>query len=97
MPFCKMSLEHFRLFYYECDTNYADEVSRLADGCFDNAVAEFSLPKKADKYDFYLCPSIAEYIRLTGKTADTYEDWMVGWADYGLKRLCILSPRVVKD
>lgn len=33
----------------------------------------------------------------TGKSKETYQDWMVGNVDYSRKRLCILSPRVVYD
>lgn len=33
----------------------------------------------------------------TGKTAETYQPWMVGFADYAKRFLCVLSPRAVCD
>ena len=49
------------------------------------------------KFDFFLCPDVDSFIEYTGKSKETYQDWMVGNADYNRKRLCILSPRVVYD
>lgn len=94
MKFNKFNTEHFCVLFDDLDKEYAKIVSTQIEYYYDKAKTDFSLPNSQEKYDLFLCPNVDEYIRLTNKTADTYEDWMVGWADYKLKRICILSPRI---
>lgn len=43
-----------------------------------------------------ICTSIGEYISETGKNLSEYEDWMVAHASITEKKICILSPKIVK-
>lgn len=88
---------HFILHYDERDHALAESLRRRADEDFERVTRDFSLTVPAEKFDFYLCPDVAAYQEITGYTEETYETWMVGWADYERRRLCILSPRVVRD
>lgn len=40
----------------------------------------------------YLCSSIPEYLQQTGKQAEDYEPWMVGYADSRQGKICLLLP-----
>lgn len=88
---------HFTLRYDDRDRALAETLRLSADGTFDRVARDMGVQPAGKKYDFYLCPDVAAYMEVTGYTAETYETWMVGWASDTQRRLCILSPRVVKD
>ncbi len=87
--------KYFDLSYDEMDAPWVPHIIQTMDATFESVLKDFHLPARNERYSFFLCQDVAQYISLTGKTEAEYEDWMVGWADYHLKRLCILSPRVV--
>ena len=93
----RLETAHFTLLYDNRDRVLAEQVSRRADETYDRVAKAFALTPAGSKFDFYLCPDVSAFMACTGKTPETYEDWMVGWAGYEQRRLCVLSPRVVMD
>ncbi len=89
--------EYFDLYYNEIDKDLIDEIIRIADSSFARVICDFNITVPNEMYSFFLCKDVEEYIACTGKKKEDYREWMVGWADYKLKKLCILSPRVVAD
>ena len=88
---------YFSVFYNEADCNIIEQIVTLIDNTYDNTVKRFELKKDDKKFKFMLCPSRESYKKLTGKSDDEYEEWMVGNADYENRTLCILSPNIVND
>ena len=97
LPWNRMETAHFTLYYADADEPLAQRLAGHVDRVFDSVSRTFSLAPAEEKFDFYLCPDVNAFMERTGKTRDTYETWMVGWAGYELRRLCVLSHRVVKD
>lgn len=89
--------ECFDLYYNEIDENLIDEIISIADSSFAKVICDFNITVPGERYAFFLCKDVEEYITCTGKKKEDYREWMVGWADYNLKKLCIISPRVVAD
>lgn len=89
--------KHFELSFCENDAAYAVKISRMIEDVYSQIITTFALTDSEETYRFVLCRDVQEYIRETGKTADDYEQWMVGWADHRQKKLCILSPCAVTD
>lgn len=88
---------YFSVFYDKADNNIIEQIVTLIDGTYDNTVKRFRLKKDNNKFKFMLCPSRESFKKLTGKSDDEYEEWMVGNADYEHRTLCILSPNIVND
>ena len=88
---------YFSVFYDKADNNVIEQIVTLIDGTYDNTIKRFRLKKDNDKFKFMLCPSRESFKKLTGKSDDEYEEWMVGNADYENRTLCILSPNIVND
>lgn len=44
-----------------------------------------------------IVPDVQSFKGLAGKSDDEYQEWMVGNTDYEEKKLCLLSPNVVRD
>lgn len=89
---------HFHIWYHESDSSLLAQIREDAENAYEKVSCDFGLQEiRAEKYEFYLCPDVESYLVFTNKTRESYQDWMVGWADYHLRRLCILSPRVVRD
>ncbi len=88
---------YFDLYYDAIDEPLIKDLRQTVDTDFERILSDFDLPVPGERYFFFLCRDVAEYIARTGKTAEEYEEWMVGWADYHSRKLCILSPRVVAD
>lgn len=89
--------KYFDLFYERLDEPWVPHITGTIDAAFEKVLSDFHLSVPKERYSFFLCQDAAQYISLTGKTEAEYQAWMVGWADYHLRRLCILSPRVVVD
>lgn len=67
-----------------------DAAARLADDfALENVL---SLP-----FDVYLCAGVDDYVRLTGKRKEDYQDWMVGWSDLSARRICLLPSAVSRE
>lgn len=88
---------NFRIFYDEADTEMLETVKVKIQTAYTKVRQDFSITQNAGKFDFFLCPDVDSFIEYTGKSKENYQDWMVGNADYKRKRLCILSPRAVRD
>lgn len=88
---------HFQLSFSQEDAKFAQRISAEIERLYMQITTEFAIPDPGTRYQFMLCRDVGEYLRETGKDKDCYELWMVGWADYSQKKLCILSPHVVTD
>lgn len=88
---------YFSVFYDKADYNIIEQIVTLIDDTYDNIVKRFELKKDNNKFRFLLCPSRESFKKLTGKSDDEYEEWMVGNANYENRTLCILSPNIVND
>lgn len=87
----------FNFEYDEADNEFADTVISVAEGTYKEVTARFQISVVKDRFTFRICPDIAAFIKAAGKTAETYQTWMVGNTDYARRFVCILSPRVVHD
>lgn len=90
-----LETQHFHLSFCAEDRVFAEKIVELIEGVYSQIIATFEISDSGEMYRFVLCEDIPEYLQETGKRADEYESWMIGWADYSRKKLCILSPRAV--
>ena len=97
MILSKTETTTFDIFYNDIDTEIVEKIKVKIETVYRKVQQDFLLPLNAEKYEFFLCPDVDSYIEYTNKSKEAYQDWMVGHADYSKKRLCILSPRVVRD
>ncbi len=88
---------YFYVFYDESDGSIIEQIVTLIDETYDCTVKRFGLNADTSKHRFMLCPSRASFKKLTGKSDDEYEGWMVGNENYENRILCILSPNIVED
>lgn len=88
---------YFSVFYDEADNNIIGQITAFMDDTYSNIVNRFGLQTGSSKFKFLLCPNRESFQKLTGKTDDEYEAWMVGNSDYEKRMLCILSPNIVND
>ncbi len=89
--------KHFEICFCESDADYGIKISTIIEDVYSRITTSFSITDSEETYRFVLCRDVPEYLRETGKSADHYEPWMVGWADHRQKKLCILSPHAVTD
>lgn len=89
--------EHFTIWYDTIDSDIAKEYSILIENTYTLICNNFGfiMNKETGKFQFYICKSVEDYLYFTNKKKEDYKDWMVGWSDYSLRRLCLLSPKVV--
>ncbi|MCM1026676.1 MAG: hypothetical protein NC432_09580 [Roseburia sp.] len=83
---------HFHILYHREDSDFAGEFIHRIEPFYLETCEKASLPSGDDSYDLYICGTEEEFIALTGKSRETYQEWMVGNTDLSRKRLCILSP-----
>ncbi len=83
--------------YEEADNELAEAFISAAEGTYEEVTARFQISVMKDRFTVKICPNTAIFIQAAGKTAETYQSWMVGNADYTKRLVCILSPRVVRD
>ncbi len=88
---------NFCILYDEADSEFIDEIKEVLRSTWERVQSDFSLPADEKPIEFYLSPDVEHFIEYTGKSRETYQDWMVGWADYGSRKICALSPRIVQD
>lgn len=93
----KIDSKYFTVCYDEKDNNVIDRILAVIDTTYESIISTFNLKKDAARFTINLCPDVATFKELTGKSDDEYQDWMVGNADYVKRQLCILSPNVVHD
>ena len=89
--------KYFDFYYKDIDTDVKDIVTRAIDEIYEKVTADFRVQVTDTKYEFYLCADVDDYLIYTGKAKEDYQEWMIGWADYETRRVCILSPRIVTD
>lgn len=87
----------FHFEYEEADKELAGIIIPAAEDTYEDVASRFQIPLMKDRFTFKICPDTAAFIKATGKTAETYQMWMVGWADYARRFVCVLSPRAVRD
>ena len=89
--------KYFHIFYSDIDSSIIDQIIIEVDGMYERVINIFELKKSTKMSDFYLCPDV-ETFKFHAKIRDEdYQEWMVGDTDPVNNRICILSPRVVKD
>jgi hypothetical protein len=93
----KIETRHFNVNYSEKDEYIVEQISKLIDDTYENIIHSFDLSGDVEKFEFILCPDVTTFIEKTGKTAEQYQEWMVGNADYIQRKVCILSPNAVTD
>lgn len=93
----KTTIGNFAILYDEIDSELIDEIKEVLSSTYQRVQEDFSLPTGEGQIEFYLSPDVEHFIEYTGKSREAYQDWMVGWADYGSKKICALSPRIVLD
>ena len=82
---------NFCILYDEADSEFIDEIKEVLRSTWERVQSDFSLPADEKPIEFYLSPDVEHFIEYTGKSRETYQDWMVGWADYGSRKICALS------
>ncbi len=87
----------FSVVYDEKDANIIEPFLSVIDSTYESIIRIFKLEKSSGKFTLHICPDVHSFKRLTGKSDDEYQEWMVGNADYSNKKLCLLSPNVVHD
>lgn len=88
----QISAEYFDIFCEEEVFEFAQYLEQILDAALENVISDFSLPPPPERYQVFVCQDRAEYICRTGKRAEEYQDWMVGWADK--QTVCLLDPEV---
>ncbi|MCH5349483.1 MAG: hypothetical protein J1E40_09180 [Oscillospiraceae bacterium] len=91
------STKYFNFFYSDTDINIIDQIITEVDGMYERVINVFELEKTPVMFDLYLCPDVESYKSYAMVKDEDYQDWMVGNTDYINNRICILSPRTVKD
>ena len=89
--------KYFHFEYDEADHEVAGSMISIAEDTYEEVASRFQIAVMNDRFTFQICPDTATFISAAGKTAETWQPWMVGSADYAKRFVCILSPRVVSD
>ncbi len=97
MELNRIETTNFRIFYEEADAEMIETIKGKIQNTYIKVQQELLITPDSEKFDFFLCPDVDSFIEYTGTSKESYQNWMVGNADYNRKRLCILSPRVVFD
>ena len=69
---------HFITYYHEAEAPLAEQFITLLETKYAEIHKAFQFKETTQKYTFYLCSNVEEYIKNTGKTREEYQDWM--WA-----------------
>lgn len=88
---------HFHIFYREADRGFAQTLADRIEGFYLDMCRKARLEPEEDAYELYVCGTVEDFLHFTGYTREYYQDWMVGNADSGRRRLCILAPRAKGD
>lgn len=93
----KKNTTHFCFDYSEFNADFAGQLSREVEDVYVAVAEKYGICLGDDRYDFFLCDKVEDYIRLTNKAPEEYQEWMVGWAgeveekdSIRKKRLCLL-------
>lgn len=82
---------HFITYYHEAEATLAEQFITLLEDKYKEIQAAFRFKEATQKYVFYLCKNVEEYIEKTGKTKEEYQDWMVGHSNVDTHTICLLS------
>ena len=66
---------HFITYYHEAEATLAEQFIALLEDKYKEIQAAFRFKEATQKYVFYLCKNVEEYIEKTGKTKEEYQDW----------------------
>lgn len=88
---------HFHIFYREADRSFAEALKERIEGFYLDMCGKACLEPEEDAYELYVCGTVEDFLHFTGHTREDYQDWMVGNADSGRRRLCVLSPGAKGD
>ena len=89
--------KYFNIIFKEKDFNIIEQIINLIDNTYETIIKIFKLNHDIDKFTLYVCSDVEEFKKQTGKGDNEYQEWMVGNANYTDKKLCVLSPNVVRD
>lgn len=84
--------KYFVFYFTLFNEQFAKDMARDIDGTFSDILCKYHIPAPDVVCDFYICDTVDDYIVLTGKTKEEYQDWMTGFASQEKKRLCLLHP-----
>lgn len=88
---------HFITYYHEAETSLAEQFITLLETKYEEIQKAFQFKETTQKYTFYLCSNVEEYIKNTGKTREEYQDWMVGHSNVDTHTICLLSPNASEE
>ena len=88
---------HFIIHYHEAEATLAEQFITLLEAKYEEIQRVFQFKAVPQKYTFYLCNTVAEYIEKTGKTKEEYQDWMVGHSNVDTHTICLLSPNASEE
>lgn len=88
---------HFHILYWEEDRDFAEKLRSQIGAFYEKMCEKACIDAGEEVYDLYVCGTVEDFIRFTGKDREDYQDWMVGNTDIHRKRLCILAPRAKGD
>ena len=83
---------HFISNYHETEVILAKQFITLLEAKYEEIQKAFQFKEATQKYAFYLCKNVEEYIEKTGKTKEEYQEWMVGHSNVDTHTICLLSP-----
>lgn len=89
--------EHFIAYYDETEKQLAEEFITLLEKKYEEIHKEFVFSNVEEKYHFYLCKDAEEFIKITGKSQEEYQPWMVGNTNQESHTIAIISPNAVSD
>lgn len=87
----------FSVVYDEKDANVVHEILSVIDNTYESIVRVFKLEKIQNRFTLYICPDVKSFKSISEKSDEEYQEWMVRNTDYANKKLCILSPNIVRD
>lgn len=88
--------DYFEVYYDKADETFAQTLARKADIIYEDLNCKFGFGNlfREQKIILTICESVSKYLKVTNKTADEYEEWMVGNCDFENRKITILSPRI---
>lgn len=97
MEFLTRDTEFFRVEFTEADSDILGRVCAELDDTYERVIRSFGLKKETERFLFCLCPDAESYKQRARIPDEAYQEWMVGNTSYEDRRVCLLSPRAVRD
>ena len=91
-----MKSEYFEIHYEQNDQAFAQTLAKKADRIYQDLCHKFGFTDLfgENKITLIICESVTKYLEVTNKSAEDYQEWMVGNCDFKNRKIAILSPRV---